>query len=122
MATNEQDITLDAPLDEEENITVRELPGGEATTNGVETIEITAEIHPPPRSKRTSGIPCPVDNSPVILRVVNSPQPRAPQLRNNPPIDYPGLNLPTSGLPPNARLFVKEEIHTFHRQDRDEDT
>ena len=96
-----------------ENVTVRELDEEEATTNGEETIEIAAKVHPPPRAQRTSGIPRPVDNSPVLRRVVNSPQSRAPQLKDNPPKDIPGLNLPTSGLTTYARLFVREEIHTL---------
>ena len=33
MSTNEQDITLAVPSDEEENVTGRELPGEKATTN-----------------------------------------------------------------------------------------
>ena len=100
-------------MDEDENVTVRERSREEAATNTVETVQITAEVHPPPRGRRNSGIPRPIGNSPALRRVVNSPVPRAPPWRDN------GDRNP--GISANARLLVSEEVLTLHMQHRDGD-
>ena len=76
---------------ENEEVTIRERQ--HESQNGVETVEADVEIHAPPRAHR---------HSQVTHRVMNSLVPHTTQ--------------PT-GVIRNARLFVREEIHTLHRQE-----
>ena len=77
-----------------------------------------AEVHPPLRARRNSGIPRPIDISPALHRVVNSPRPRNLEPRNT-PARHNGE--PNHGISANTQPFLRKEIHTLHRQDRDGD-